>query len=96
MGNEPRRVMRADPGEGRGGDVSDTTEDRGHRRIESLSLEEGQAVHEWIRTVKERSSGEDERPPSAPAIAARRGRAARADRPDALPNTISEERRDRV
>ena len=92
----PRRVMRADPGEGRWGDVSDTTEDRDHRQLESLSPEEGQAIHEWIRTVKERSSGEDERPQSAPVTADRRVRAALADLPEALSDAIAEERSDRV
>jgi hypothetical protein len=76
--------------------MSDPIKDRVRRQLESLSPEAGQAVHEWIHTVKARSSGEDERPPSAPASAVRRGWAARADRPDALSDAIAEERSDRV
>jgi hypothetical protein len=77
-------------------DMSDPIKDRVRRQLESLSPEEVQAVHELIRTFKERSSGEDERPQSAPVTAARRVRAARADLPEALSDAIAEERSDRV
>ena len=76
--------------------MSDPIKDRVRRQLESLSPEEVQAVHELIRTFKERSSGEDERPTSTPATAARRVRAARADLPEALSDAIAEERSDRV
>jgi hypothetical protein len=77
-------------------DMSDPIKDRVRRQLESLSPEEVQAVHELIRTFKDRSSGEDERPPSAPAPAARRVRVALAGLPGALSDAIAEERRDRV
>lgn len=76
--------------------MSDPIKDRVHRQVESLSPEEVQAVHELIRTFKERSSVEDERPTSSPATAARRVRASLADLPDALSDTIAEDRGDRV